>query len=214
MKTLRHAIFSGALQPGDPILELHLAREHGVSQTTVREALVKLEHAGFVRRIPNKGTFVTKLDPRELREHLRLRVVLEGLAAVDAARSMTTEDFKELDRHLGNIAKAVHRNDYFEASQADLEFHRYIWGRSRDKTLCRTLDQVTSPLFAFVSIRRSGNREDLTRVVRSHEPIVAALKEGDPEAIREAIRCHIESSYVQFLNSGLEDFQVLAQAAP
>ncbi|MGC8794832.1 MAG: GntR family transcriptional regulator, partial [Bryobacteraceae bacterium] len=62
------------MQPGDAVQELRMARQYGVSQTTVREALTRLESAGFVRRVPNVGTFVTQLSVDELREHLRLRL--------------------------------------------------------------------------------------------------------------------------------------------
>jgi DNA-binding GntR family transcriptional regulator len=195
-------------------VELHLAREHAVSQSTVREALAKLEHAGFVQRIPNRGTSVTKLSPQEFREHLRLRLILEGVAAIEAARWMTKVDFEELDRRLLAISRAVSNNDFFELTLADLDFHRYIWERSGDKTLCRVLDQLTAPIFAFTGIRRSGARQDPKRVVLSHEPIVAALRAGDPAGVHEAIRVHIENSYEEFLNprSSL-DFQALAMVA-
>ncbi len=205
---VRKSIYSGELKPGDALLEMHLARQHGVSQTTVREALTKMEHAGLVRRMRNQGTFVTELSIEELREHLRLRVVLEGMAAVEAASRMNGDDFNELRVRLDRISKAVAKNTYFDAAQADLEFHRYIWERSGDKTLCRILEQLAAPLFAYISIRRSSGHEDLKRVVREHEPIVEALGSGSPDTIRSAVRLHIESSYRQFLSAGVEVLQL------
>lgn len=204
IQAVRRSIYSGELRPGDPLLEMHLARRHGVSQTTIREALVKLEHSGLVRRVRNQGTFVTELSIEELREHLKLRVVLEGMAAADAASRMREENFTELGARLDRISRAVARNNYFEAARADLEFHRYLWECSGGRTICRMLDQLTAPLFAYVSVRRSAGREDLKRVVRAHEPIVEALKSGDPEAARSAVRLHIESSYRQFLSPGMQ----------
>jgi DNA-binding GntR family transcriptional regulator len=200
---VRQSIFAGKLSPGEPIHETRLARQYGVSQTTVREALARLDHAGFVRRIPKKGTFVTQLSVDELREHLRLRLLLETLAAADAARRVTQESLAELRRRLQAIAGAVAVNDYFASALADLEFHRWIWLCSGDRTLYRMLDQITAPLFAFISIRRSHGNEDLKRVVLSHQPIAEALERGDQEAAREAIRAHIENSYLQFLRFDL-----------
>ncbi len=206
--TLRNEIFAGKLQPGDAILEMEVARRHKVSQTTVREALVRLESTGLVRRIPNKGTFVTILSPQEYREHLRLRVLLEGLAGAEAAQRMTEEQLGELDQRLAAISEAVSRNDYFEAAQADLEFHRFLWRCSGNRTLYGILDRLTAPLFAYTSVRRSSGREDLRRVVRSHEPIARSLKQRDPEGTREAIRVHIEASYAHYLGSGLRTLWV------
>jgi len=203
MRAVRNEIFAGKLQPGDTILEMEVARRQKVSQTTVREALVHLESTGLVRRIPNKGTFVTILSPQEYREHLRLRVLLEGLAGAEAAQRMTKEQLNELDQRLAAISEAVSRNDYFEAAQADLKFHRFLWRCSSNRTLYGILDRLTAPLFAYTSVRRSSGREDLRRVVRSHEPIARSLKQRDPEGTREAIRVHIEASYSHYLGSDL-----------
>ncbi len=203
MDLVRQSIFAGKLSPGEPIQETRLARQYGVSQTTVREALTRLDHAGFVRRIPRKGTFVTQLSVDELREHLRVRLLLETLAVADAARRVTPESLAQLKRRLQAIAEAVAVNDYFAAALADLEFHRWIWLCSGDQTLYRILDQITAPLFAFISIRRSHGNEDLKRVVLSHQPIAEALERRDQQAASEAIRAHIENSYLQFLRFDL-----------
>jgi len=108
---------------------------------------------------------------------------------------MTEEHFTELGRRLDALGDAIARNAYFEEAQADLNFHRYIWERSGNRTLYRTLDQLAIPLFAFVSILRGASRQTLKDVVASHEGIVAALRRGDPETIREALRQHFRSGF-------------------
>ncbi len=172
-----------------------MARQCKVSQTSVREALGKLEQSGLVRRVANRGSFVTKLSSDEFREHIRLRLMLETLAAAEAARRMTDPDFEELDRLLDGIARAVARNDYFGGAQADLDFHRFIWKKSGDSTLYRVLDQLTAPLFAYASMRRRAGLQDLRQAVRSHTPIAEALKQRDPQRADREIRLHIENSY-------------------
>jgi DNA-binding GntR family transcriptional regulator len=199
IKRLREPILSGQLLPGDPIMELHVARELKVSQTTVREALNKLVHEGLVRRVPNVGTFVTQLSAGEIRERVRLRILLEALAGMEAARFSTPEGLAELEKRRDAISSAVVRNQYFEAAQADLEFHRAIWRQSRDQTLIQILEQLTVPLFAFVSMHRRRTHQELVQVVRAHDPIVETIKSGDPQAVREAVQGHIESSYSEFL---------------
>src|SRR5262245_63856832 len=90
-ETLRDAIFSGRLKPGDPLRELHLAKELAVSQATVRDALVKLERFGLVVRIPNKETIVTPHTSREIRERIAIRATLEELAFLEAAGRLTID---------------------------------------------------------------------------------------------------------------------------
>jgi DNA-binding GntR family transcriptional regulator len=190
--TLRTAIFTGRLQPGDPLRELHLGRDLHVSQATVREALVQLEQLGLVVRTPNIGTQVTRLSPQDIRERVELRLLLEERALGQAAPRMTSGSFEALGARLDALTDAIGRNDYFEEAQADLAFHRFIWEQSGNRTLYRTLDQLAVPLFAFVSILRGANREKLTDVVQSHEGIVEALRSGDSGVIGHALRQHFQ----------------------
>lgn len=198
-EAIREAIFASRFQPGDPLREMHLAKELGVSQVSVREALVELEHIGLVVRTPNIGSHVTRHTSQEIRERVAIRELLEAEAAVEAAQRMTKEGLAELEKRLRAISEQVAGNNYFAAAQADLEFHRFIWERSGNQTLYRMLDQLTVPLFAFASIMRSSGMENLKSTVKSHDVIVRALKKGDPQKIREIIRGHIKTSYDQFL---------------
>ena len=78
-EALRGAIIAGRLRPGDPIREVPLGRELGVSQNTVREALLQLEARGLVVRTPNKQTTVTNLSRADIWERVCLRIILEAV---------------------------------------------------------------------------------------------------------------------------------------
>src|SRR5579862_9972128 len=77
---LKDAFFSGKLKPGAAIVERQIAKQMNVGTPAVREALISLKHEGFVRRVKNKGTFITAFDADEVRELYTLRVELETLA--------------------------------------------------------------------------------------------------------------------------------------
>lgn len=191
-ETLQAAIFSGRFRAGDPIRELHLARELEVSQSTVREALVQLEHLGLVTRVANKGTTVTTLTAREVRERVAIRRNLEEMAFLAATIRMEPAQFEELRVRYARLSDAIVVNDYFGAAAADLEFHRFIWECSGNKTLVRMLVQLTAPLFAFVSIQRSRNLENLQAIERSHEDIIRALQSRDSTLIRGVLQEHLD----------------------
>jgi DNA-binding GntR family transcriptional regulator len=137
-------------------------------------------------------------------------MILEPEAAVEAANRLAQTGFQELDQKLQAITRSVAKNAYFDAAQADLDFHRTIW-RAANDTMFRILDNLTAPMFAFTAILRSLDREVLTGSVRSHEPIAEALKRNKPKAIRESVRDHIEDSYGKFLSTEWEDFQSLTR---
>jgi DNA-binding GntR family transcriptional regulator len=209
INVIREAIFSGKFRPGDDLRELHLARDLQISQATVREALLQLEHTGLVVRIPNKGTSVTKLSNEELRERLSVRLPLEAIAAVNAAKRMKKEDFTELERRLKKISKTIAKDSTFECIQADLDFHRFIWRCSGNNTLCQILEHLTAPLFAFVGMQRGSDTQrtkgqKLRDIVTRHEPIVEALRGGDALRIMDAIRTHITISFPELIDPRLE----------
>lgn len=211
-RQIKNAIFQGEFRSGDPLPEMHLAKRFGVSQAVVREALASLSHAGLVRRVPNMGTFVTSLTPTEIGELVRIRLLLESVAWVDAATRASGKDLEGLAAKLERMASGVRARDYDAVAQADLEFHREIWRMSGDETLARLLDQVTVPLMAFVSVRRNQRRDDLSAIVDEHQLIIGVLQRGDREEIVRECRAATERSYMGFLFPGFEESGGLVMA--
>ena len=197
---LRQAIFQGSFPPGAHLREMRIAKDYGVSQSTVREALQRLESAGLVTRSPHIGTTVTRLSPREVRERVALRTLLEVKAAEEAAIQMGEAEFIELEARLAALAEPIMRDAYYEAAQADLDFHRYIWECSGNETLCALLGQITVPLMAFVSVLRATGVQRLAITTDSHEPLVNALRSKDRAKIAEAFARGASSSYADFMD--------------
>ena len=59
--TLRQAILTGEMEPGERLMEIQLANKLGVSRTPIREAIRKLELEGLVIMIPRKGAEVAHI---------------------------------------------------------------------------------------------------------------------------------------------------------
>ncbi len=199
---LLQAIFSGKYPPGSPLRETGLARELGVSQATVREALQRLEHSGLVTRTVNIGSAVTRLSPADVQERMELRSLLEVRAAKAAAERIGPAEMAELERRLAVFSGFMNSDAYFESAQADLDFHRYIWQCSGNQTLYKLLDQLTVPLLAFASIVLSYGGEHLADVVHAHQPLVDAIRLKDGERIEDAFRTGAESFYQEYLGNG------------
>jgi DNA-binding GntR family transcriptional regulator len=131
-----------------------------------------------------------------------LRALLEVKAALEASRRMSDAEFVELDRRLEALDGAVAKDRYYESAQADLEFHRYIWQCSGNDVLCRHLELLTVPLFAFISILRSQGLQRLTSVVEAHQPLITALRSQDEVLIKETFRRAATSAYGSFVGNG------------
>src|SRR5713101_765412 len=139
---LKDAFFSGALKPGEAIVERQIAMQMNVGTPAVREALISLKHEGFVRRVKNKGTFITAFDAEEVRQLYTLRVELETLALQWARPLVTKSDLDELKRLVDRLVEAGERNDRREFLERDFEFHRFCWKLSGNPFLAETLERL------------------------------------------------------------------------
>lgn len=189
-ETLRRAIFSGHFEPGGQLLEAHLARELQVSQTTVREALVRLHQIGLVTRVPNKGSFVAKMDDAQVRERLTIRWLLEGYAWFEASQRMSPADFDELESKLDSLHEAEDGDDFPLAADMELEFHSVIWRHSGNQALAETLEKLTPPLFAYKTHQRRQLGQSLSGGFERHRGVVDALRARDSQKLRNALREH------------------------
>src|SRR6202165_1559404 len=124
---LKDAFFSGMLKPGAVIVERQIAKQMNVGTPVVREALISLKHEGFVRRVKNKGTFITAFDADEVRQLYTLRVELETLALQWARPLVTRCDLDRLKSLVDRLVEAGERENRREFLERDVEFHRFCW---------------------------------------------------------------------------------------
>ncbi|MFI6810214.1 GntR family transcriptional regulator [Streptomyces luteogriseus] len=76
---LRRAIMAGELKAGQPLREVNIASQLGVSRPTLREALYQLIHEGLLEQQPYRGVVVTAIDEKFITDTAAVRVALETL---------------------------------------------------------------------------------------------------------------------------------------
>ena len=179
VSALRDAFFSGHLKPGDAIVERELARQMKVGTPVVREALISLQGQGFVRRVANTATYVTKFEPEEIRQLYALRVELELLAFQWARLRVTKHDLNDLKRMVDSIVEAGRKGNRREFLERDYQFHKRCWMLSGNAYLAETLDRLLAPHFAFVVLASGA---PLTASMgREHYDLVNALRLDEPD---------------------------------
>jgi DNA-binding GntR family transcriptional regulator len=132
---LHRAIMSGSLVPGEQIVESRIARQLGVSQAPVREALALLERQGLVVKVHHRGTFVSRLHARELRDLFTLRAVLDAFSARLAAERASDKDITQLREILARMKSAEEAGDLGRLTDAHLELHETIYHLSGHQLL-------------------------------------------------------------------------------
>ncbi|HLJ15794.1 MAG TPA: GntR family transcriptional regulator [Bryobacteraceae bacterium] len=186
---LRELIVSGKLHSGERIVETRIARQLGIGQPTVREALESLQDEGLVIRHPNRGCAVVELSDTEVLQIFRLRIEWETLAVELAMENWTDEKSKQLSRALKDLESAAEKRDAALFYRHDLEFHKVLWRVADNPFLAKALSQITVPLFAFVMLQVASHHEfDFRSNAGGHRRIAEAILSGDRKQAAQVTR--------------------------
>src|SRR5271154_6925810 len=201
LEAIKHAILTGELRAGQPLVETDLAEVLGVSKTPVREALKTLAGAGLVTMNPYKGAVVRLVDDEQARHIYDLRLLLEpeGLArSVCAGR--------DRGERWGLAHAALARADasagQAERSLANRDFHHELYAGCGNPLLVSMLDDLRDQT-ALVSA--AAWRHEVTfplsvpgwqHEAAEHRSILNAARDGDCDRAARLLHEHI-ASFVQ-----------------
>jgi DNA-binding GntR family transcriptional regulator len=188
---LKEKILREEMRPGDRVVEQTVAREFGVGQNPVREALIELAHMGFVRRIPRRGTYITNLTRAEAKKIVQVKYVLEDLALKLICERFKDKniDLRAAQKTLDLMREAARQENVLGFYENDMQFHRILWVLADNEYLAKALEQVVAPLFAFFTMRNVNQRSRVRTFlegVADHAAILAALKSRSHKKLKEA----------------------------
>jgi len=193
---LRERIVALDLPPGMLLSRADLAAGFGVSQTPVRDALMRLEEEGLVDVYPQHKTVVSRIDIASARQAHFLRRAIE----LEVARALATAANEPLVKRLrATIARqraALAAGDYGDFVACDESFHRQMYEAAGVPGLW---DEVR---------RRSGHIDRLRRlhlpaegkgeaILRDHARIVDAIAKRDPDIAQRRVREHLSGTLLQ-----------------
>lgn len=184
-------VLDGTYPAGSRLVESQLAREFGVSQAPVREALRDLEAMRLVESQPYRGARIRAVSQEELAEIYPVRAALEEVAGREAAPRITADRIAELEAELDGMRAAAVRGDVQQQLVHDARFHRIIVEASGNATLLEVWGSLRIEARTLVSLLTSDS--DLLAIADTHEPVLAALRQADAELAGKEMRSHIES---------------------
>ncbi|MBE6995293.1 MAG: GntR family transcriptional regulator [Ruminococcaceae bacterium] len=190
---IREAIFSGALKPGDRIIEIAWAKELGVSQGPVREAIRDLEAMGLVETVPFKGSRVRSLTEKDIQDNYSVRIWLESKSISDAIRTLSDETLKalteELRAILGQMDDCASRGDLRNFTDCDTAFHRTIIIATGNQVLLRLWEQCNMRNWFMFSALTDA--ESLKQLQSGHQEIYAAICDKDEARATSTLENHL-----------------------
>lgn len=197
---LRRALFDGEVEPGTPLRETALAGAMGVSRSTIREALAALVNEGVATRAPNRGVYVTELDPDSVRDVCRSRAVLET-AGVRRWAEATEESRDAVRRALAEFTAAAESEaSPAELTAAHLAIHRALVGLTESPRLMSLADALSAEVRLGLAkvdrIRRNAGDQ-----VTSHRALLDLLESDDVVAAATELEHHLEHAETSMLTA-------------
>lgn len=201
---LRAAILSGALSPGEKLVEEQLCADFGFSRAPLREALRLLAQQGLVEHLPRRGSRVTVWSPTDILQLFALRHVLER-HAIEIALPLT-DPATELEPVRAMLDEMDCATDEMDRDDAHRRFHAAVVALAGN----RQLDIALAPILLKLQLPMAMNLREEARHHRAgdgidrHRAIVTALESNNAATVIAALAEH---GHLQFLD-------LPAQSAP
>lgn len=192
---LRERIMALELAPGTVLPRNELAALYGVSQTPVREALIKLGEEGLVDIFPQHATVVSRIDitaalqAHFLRRAVELELVHELAQRPEGERALLVA---QLRGHIARqqVAAAGDSPAWGLFTAADHDFHQELYRATGMETLWPLTRQRAGHVDRLrrLNLPAKGKAQS---VLRDHKAITAALAAGDGAVAQAAVRKHL-----------------------
>lgn len=190
--TLRQAILTGDLKPGERLMEIHLADKLGVSRTPIREAIRKLELEGLVTMIPRRGAEVAQITEKSMMDVLEVRRAMDALCTELACVRISEEEIAALSKACEAFEEAVDGKDIKIIAKADVAFHDIIVQATGNLRLVQLINNLSEQMYRyrFEYLKDTSCHQSL---IAEHRVIYDSIVKKDKEAASEAAKLHIDN---------------------
>ena len=189
LRVLKGNIISLELQPGTAISENELAAEIGISRTPVREAIIELAKAYLIEIYPQRGSFVSLIDPKMVDEARFLRRVMDTAVIEEVCENADEEGIRLLEENVELQEFYLSKGTTDKIFDLDNKFHRDIYVVAKKdiiydihSTLMIHFDRVTN--LSVVTVKNNG-------IVGEHRAMIEAIKAKDKKAASELVAKHL-----------------------
>lgn len=209
LERLREAILALELVPGTVLGRQALAEQFGVSQTPVREALLRLAEEGLVDVFPQHATLVSRIDLRAARQAHFLRRSIELELVRELALRRPEGLVEALRRQLGLQQALAAAQQYGEFVAADRQFHQLLYAAADMAALVELVGRVSGHVDRLRRLHLPTAGKTAS-ILRDHHAIVEAIAAGDAVAAQEALRAHLSGtlSAVEEIRQQFPDYVV------
>ncbi|WP_205876848.1 GntR family transcriptional regulator [Mycobacterium camsae] len=186
-------VLTGEFPGGQLISEGEVATALGMSRTPVREAFLQLEAAGLLRLYPKRGALVVPVSPDEVRAVLEARLVLEEFAVralIQRGPDACAVVYERLSAQVQRQREAAAVGRLHEFLDSDRAFHNVTLEAAGNAILAGFYSTLRDRQMRMIG-ESARQPQRLATIIEEHERIARALRDGDGDAARAAVRTHL-----------------------
>jgi DNA-binding GntR family transcriptional regulator len=189
-QSIKAAILSQRLVPGNVYNEQGLAKELGISKTPVREALLDLSIKGFVTLLPRRGVRINVLTEKDISNLYEVRRALETAMMRCITPKLTEEDFRKIETIHHKGGEAIQSNDRVGYLQVDREFHLALANLTENRYMITSIENIRDLIdwMGFKALTRQGR---MGEVQQEHQEVIENLRRRDSEGAGRFMEEHI-----------------------
>mgnify|MGYP003585101741 FL=1 len=188
---IKKSILDGTYEPGTKVKELAIAKKLSISRAPIREALQILIKEGLVVWIPQKGKFITKLSPKEIRDSYFAGGILEAAAVRTAMEFYTPQDIETLEEIAEQMRLVSEHDDSIERlAPLDDQFHKVLFSRVDNALVIEFCKRSCQGISKFLLFKNWIKLYTAEEVYWRHKVLVDALKRGNAYELEACIRNH------------------------
>ena len=182
---LRFRLITGKIAPGVGISTRGLAQQMGVSQMPVRDALSRIAAEGAVDIRSKRAVMVPKMTLERFDEIMRLRTLLEPVAAVAALPHINAERLRDIRAADEATDAALGEGDVNAYMESNFRFHSLIYGAAPMPLANRMIESLWMQFGPFMRV--VYGRYGTAALVDHHQAAAKAIAKGDAQGLHDAI---------------------------
>lgn len=209
-EALLNEIINCKIIPGTKITEEELVNRFCLSRTPVRSAIIQLVKDGLLEVKPKKGTFVTKIDIKDISNALAIRIAIEEKVYYEIVGNINNEKKSLLNEILKNQEEIIKLDESIDKSRKlyenDNEFHKTLFEIANKKEVWEYANNLLIPLNRFRIMSNLRRDDDLKIILNYHKELLNSLINND---VKKAI-----SLFEEHLNVGFEGMDNVKKKYP
>lgn len=189
---LINKIVTATYQPGQKISEKKIEEDINIGRTPVREALLRLRQEGLINVIPQSGTYISKIDMKEVLDARFVRSsVEERIMRTAAAINLTPTQVAHFKRILANQKLIMHEDNFPQFLTSDDEFHRYFYEVTGHLRIWQWLKKINIQFDRFRFLRLKVEGLSWNELIEEHRALLQAVINKDINEVERLTANHM-----------------------